>query len=282
MKQIPGERLRSARESLRLTLREVETMSSRLALQHQEARFTVSFIRLFRIESKGLIPTIHTIYSLALAYRKDCREIMNWYGVNIGTLDKDLRANGIPVTHRLESDLCARLERRMSKTPVGLNATSLLPPKNSAADRFDLLEVGRGEHFIYAYVGTEDYTMYPLIRPGSFLQVAESGSAIAHGSWRSEFEKPIYLVETRNDGLRVGWCSMADSILTIQPHPLSPTIVKSYRHPRDAEIIGQVVAVTMGLVDHDSERLAVCTDVHLRRSPGRRYDNGSSAKNYSL
>jgi hypothetical protein len=272
MKQVPGDRLRSARQSLRLTLREVETMSSRLALQYQEPRFTVSFIRLFRIESKGLIPTIHSIYSLALAYRKDCREIMNWYGVNIGTLDKDLRASGIPVTHRLESDLCAKLERRMSKTPMGLNATSLLPSGNSAAEHFDLLEAGKGDHFIYAYVGAEDYTMYPLIRPGSFLQVAESGSGIAHGRWRSEFERPIYLVETRNDGLRVGWCSLADSILTIQPHPLSPTIVKSYRHPRDAEIVGKVVAVTMSLVHHDSECLAVCSDVSLQRNPSRRYD----------
>ncbi|HEV7676408.1 MAG TPA: hypothetical protein VGQ12_17890 [Candidatus Angelobacter sp.] len=272
MKQDAGEMLRSVRQSLHLTLREVETMSSQLAMQHQEPRFTVSFIRLFRIESKGLIPTIHSIYSLAVAYRKDCREIMKWYGVNMGALDKDLRANSIPVTHRVESDLCTGLDNRMWKAPVGMNATSLLSRGSSAIERFRLLEARSDDHFIYAYVGTEDYTMYPLIRPGSFLQVAESGSAIAHRGWRSEFEKPIYLVETRNEGLRVGWCSVADGVLTIQPHPLSPTVVKSYRHPRDAEIVGQVVAVAMELVDHKSDRLGVCTDVQVRPSLGRRND----------
>jgi hypothetical protein len=106
-------------------------------------------------------------------------------------------------------------------------------------------------NFLYAYVGMKDYTMRPLIMPGSFLQVDESRCKVAQGGWRSEHERPVYLVETRHDGFRVGWCSLSGTDLVVHPHPLSPTSIKSYRHPQEAEVIGQVVGVSMRLITPD-------------------------------
>ncbi len=35
-----------------------------------------------------------------------------------------------------------------------------------------------GEKYIYGYIGSEDFTMYPLLPPGTFLQVDESRSKV--------------------------------------------------------------------------------------------------------
>jgi len=46
-------------------------------------------------------------------------------------------------------------------------------------------------------IGTEDRLMWPLLPPGSLLQLDQSVRTIVDGSF-SEFERPIYLIEYRN------------------------------------------------------------------------------------
>jgi hypothetical protein len=101
--------------------------------------------------------------------------------------------------------------------------------------------------FTYGYIGTEDFTMYPLLPPGSFIQIDESRNKVVQGAWRSEYERPIYFVETRA-GHTCCWCTMKGSDqIVLQPHPLSPIQIRILRHPQDAEVIGQVVGVAMRL-----------------------------------
>ena len=46
-------------------------------------------------------------------------------------------------------------------------------------------------------IGTEDRMMWPLLPPGSLLQLDQKVRTVADGSF-SEFERPVYLVEYRN------------------------------------------------------------------------------------
>ncbi len=78
-----------------------------------------------------------------------------------------------------------------------------------------------GEKYTYGYIGSEDFTMYPLLPPGTFLQVDESRNKVVAGMWRSELERPIYFVETR-EGYTCCWCSLKGDQIVLQPHPLSP------------------------------------------------------------
>lgn len=229
-------------------------ISAEIASRRQDRRFAIPFIRLFRIEAKGLVPTIHGFYSLAAAYRKDCREMLQWYGVSLEILHDDLGTNSIPVTHRIEGGIDAKVfELHPNSHSISHStATALLPMKNKMF--LGSRENTGSTRFVYAYVGTEDFTMYPLITPGSFLEIDQSRASIASGGWRSEYERPVYLVETRNDGVRVGWCSVADGMLTMHPHPLSFTSIKSYRYPREAEVVGVVTAVSMYLLGGDLPR----------------------------
>jgi hypothetical protein len=102
------------------------------------------------------------------------------------------------------------------------------------------------DKYMYGYLGSEDFTMFPLLPPGTFLQVDESRNKIVQGMWRTELERPMYFVETR-EGYTCCWCSLRGEQIVLQPHPLSPVPVRMLRHPQEAEVIGQVVGVALKL-----------------------------------
>ncbi len=66
-----------------------------------------------------------------------------------------------------------------------------------------------------------DYTLYPLLRPGSFVQIDPRMRRIQPSRWRTEFDRPIYFLELRN-GYACGWCEVQGNELALLPHPLSP------------------------------------------------------------
>jgi transcriptional regulator with XRE-family HTH domain len=80
---LPGQQLRRVREQLGLTMRAVETASNELAGRHSNHEFAIPPSRLSDIETKGIVPSIYRLYSLALIYRLDLGEILCWYGVNL-------------------------------------------------------------------------------------------------------------------------------------------------------------------------------------------------------
>ena len=102
-------------------------------------------------------------------------------------------------------------------------------------------------HNLYGYIGLQDFTLYPLLRPGSFVQVDQRVRKLQPLRWRTEFDRPIYFVELR-DGYACAWCELQEGHLLLLPHPLSPAGVRRYENGKEAEIIGQVTAVAMRLV----------------------------------
>ena len=87
--------------------------------------------------------------------------------------------------------------------------------------------------------------MYPILPPCSFIQLDESKDKVLEGGWRSEYERPIYFIETR-DGHTCCWCTLSRDGVILQPHPLSPVAPRILGH-HEAEVLGQVVGVAMRL-----------------------------------
>jgi transcriptional regulator with XRE-family HTH domain len=248
----PGQRLRLVREQSGLTIREVESASLKIAAQHHNDDFAVPLSRLSDIETKSTVPSIYRLYSLAVIYRRDVRELMSWYGVDLDRIAADLKVIDLPKSHRTEV----------------LDAVKTIQMPVKIDSRFDptkTVELGRiiqqwGEvplaflgglakaKYAYGYVGRDDYTMYPILQPGSFLQIDQSKDEIVNGVWRSEYERPIYFVETR-DGFACSWCTVKRDQLILQSHPLSPVPVRILAYPKDAEVVGQVVGIAMKLGD---------------------------------
>ena len=61
-----GQQLRVLREKLGLTMRDVEIASSALAAKRGNDDFSLTLSRLSDIETKGVIPSIYRLYSLAV------------------------------------------------------------------------------------------------------------------------------------------------------------------------------------------------------------------------
>lgn len=246
----PGQLLRALREQLGLTMRDVEIGSAVLAAKHGNDDFSVPLSRLSDIETKGIVPSIFRLYSLAVIYRCDLREILSWYGVDMNEVASDLKVVSPPRSHRAETLQSATNVRIPVRLDPGFD-----PRKTANLGRMVeqwglvplayLAEFAQAS-FTYGYIGTEDFTMYPLLPPGSFIQIDETRNKVVQGAWRSEYERPIYFVETRA-GHTCCWCTMRGDRIVLQPHPLSPRQIRVLRHPRDAEVIGQVVGVAMRL-----------------------------------
>lgn len=247
-----GQRLRAIREQLGLTIRDVEEASARIAVRHKNDEFSISLSRLSDIETKGVLPSIHRIYSLAIIYRRDMREILALYGIDLNETATDLGAVAPTKTHMvraLDANATAYMPVKLDPS-FDLKRTSNLGRMVEKWGIVPLAALARfaTAKYTYGYIGTEDFTMYPLLLPGSFVQVDEAKNEVAGGMWRSEYERPIYFIETR-EGFYCSWCTVKGEQIVLQPHPLSPAPVRIFRHPREAEVIGQVVGVAMRLTD---------------------------------
>lgn len=245
-----GKKLRDLREHMGLTLRDVELSSTSLAESRGIEEFVINPSRLSDIETKGVIPSIYRLYVLSVIYRADFTELLRLYGVDLSFTAADYAICSPGKTHRIE----------MTDGHGGVQVPTKLDPGFDVRHSTDLgrmieswgpvpmqyLQELAKKKYIYAYVGTEDLTMYPLLLPGSFVQVDESRSRVEEKKWRSELERPIYFVETR-EGHVCCWCSVRRGEIILQSHPLSPVPARILKHPQDAEVVGQVVGVAMRL-----------------------------------
>jgi len=244
-----GQRLRALREELGLTIRDVEAASGRIAARHGSEDFAISPSRLSDIETKGILPNVYRLYSLAVIYRRDLRELLGWYGIDLTEMAADLALAEPPKSHIAET-----LNNVMAvNVPVRLDpGFDLRRTANLGRmiERWGLVPLSYLSQFsskhVYGHIGSEDFTMYPVLLPGSFIQVDESANTVVEGNWRSEYERPIYFVELR-DGYTACWCSLKGDYLILQPHPLSPTPVRMLKQSQEVEILGRVVGIAMRL-----------------------------------
>jgi hypothetical protein len=248
--QSAGQSLRGMREQLGLTMRDVENASSRIAERHRNEEYAIPPSRLSDIETKGIVPSIYRIYTLSVIYRQDLRNILSLYGVDFDQSPADLGLSQPPKSH------VSSVFQSVSAVHVPVKLDPGFDLRRTAnlgrmVEKWGILPLSylgtfAKNEFTYGYIGSEDFTMYPLLQPGTFIQVDESRNRVVEGAWRSEYERPIYFVETR-DGHACCWCSLKRDSIVLQPHPLSPAPLRVLKHPQEAEVIGQVVGMAMRL-----------------------------------
>jgi len=244
-----GQKLKRARERLGLRYRDVEDASIRIAERKRNDEFIIALSRLSDIENKGTVPSLYRLYSLCAIYRLDPAEVMEWYGVDLTNLPSDaaslvaerthmigFQANGpggiqVPLALDPGVDLrkttyLSRLIQRWGKLPLAL------------LDGLDL------KHHRYAFIGSEDWSMYPIVQPGALVLIDESRRKIVNTGWSNEFERPIYFFEHRQ-GFAFGWCTLHGNQLVLQPHPASMCLPEIYHYPEEIDVVGQIEGVAM-------------------------------------
>ena len=248
-----GQKLRQIRERLNMTLRAVEEASMEIADAEGSSEYVVSTGRLNQIENDGSLPSIYKLYSLAAIYALGIEEILGYYGVNIGKMEEHRMRSRQARTHRFtievgdparvirfpvrfdpgfrpqETIFLSRIVQEWGEIPIGLLAS------------LDL------KRYLYGYIGLEDRTMFPLLRPGSVVQIDDSRRRVVNQGWTSEFDRPVYFLELRYS-FECCWCFQRGRELTLIPHPMSNLGQRTIRIPDDGEVLGQVVGVAMRIV----------------------------------
>ncbi len=249
----PGEQLKEARMRLGITTREVEDYSRTIAEGEGDEDFYISNAWLTQIENKHSVPSIYKLYSLSVIYRLNYTELLRVYGVDLERMGKHQLATPLQKTHLATLDVYDK-ERAIS-FPVRFDQAFKLE-KTSLLSRMveiwgdvpiTLLESLGIRNGLFGYIGLEDFTLYPLVRPGSFVQIDDRQNKMHAAVWRTEFDRPIYFIELR-DSYACSWCDLQGGKLTLIPHPLSPRGIRQFAYPSEAEIIGRVTGVAMRIV----------------------------------
>ena len=248
-----GQKLKRARERLNLRYRDVEEASLRVAQRHSNDEFIIALSRLADIENKGTVPTIYRLYSLCVIYRLDFTEVLGWYGVEMTQLPADsVSLVDIERTHPIgfQPTSYGEVQIPISLDPgIDLRRTTHLSRMIQRWGKLPLMLLNGSmdlKNHRYGFVGTEDWSMYPLVQPGSFVVIDEGRRKIVTSGWMNEFERPIYFFEHRK-GYSCCWCNLSESHLLLQPHPASMCPPEIYAYPDEIDVVGQVTGVAMRL-----------------------------------
>jgi transcriptional regulator with XRE-family HTH domain len=256
-----GKRLRAERLRARLSTRAVQKLSQQIAREKDDNQdYYISHGWLTEVENGKFTPSIYKLYSLSLIYKCSYLKIMGFFGINVLDAAREQRLVSLPHTHLIESNL--DLPEQTIMLPLELRKNAELANTNLVSRMFETwgtipvallqqLDLRRG---LCGYIGLEDYTLYPLIRPGSFVEIDERQNKVKVGNWRTEFDRPIYFIELRN-GYACSWCELDGNQLMLVPSPQSRGQVRQLRYPTEADIIGRVTAVTMRIAEVEGHQL---------------------------
>jgi transcriptional regulator with XRE-family HTH domain len=250
----PHEQLKDIRARLGITTRDVAELSHRIAQTEDNPEYQISNAWLTQVENSDSVPSIFKLYSLSAIYRIKFTDLLRLYGVDLQNLNRHQLQEPLPNTH-LTSLEVYDADRTVS-FPVRFDRSFDVDNTNLVSRIVELwgevpialiqhLDV---KHSQYGYIGLQDLTLYPLLRPGSFVQIDPRVRKIQPQRWRTEFDRAIYFVELR-DGYACSWCELQDGYLLLLPHPLSPCSVRRLSYGTEAEIIGQVTGVAMRITD---------------------------------
>lgn len=249
--QDPGRQLRNVRERLRLRYRDVVEASQDVARNRGSSDFSIGLSRLADIENKGTIPSVYRLYSLCAIYSLNFTTVLGWYGVELDRLAQDSAHIALNQTHLIGPDPPDGGEVELPEewdTGLDLRKTSYLTRHIHRWGKLPLALLNALDlrHRRYGFVGANDWSMYPIVWPGSFVQIDESMKRVAREGWSHENDRPIYFVEHR-DGFSCGWCTEQDGLLIVQPHSSSHAGLQVFRYPEEADVVGRVIGVAMRL-----------------------------------
>ncbi len=242
-----GKKLRRARERLGLKYRDVQESSQRLAQLYKNSEFLIGLSRLADIETKGTVPSLFRLYSLCAIYKLRFTEVLRWYGISLDNLPGDTvryaRQNtllfDIDLPDQMQVDFPASLSSEFDFRSTSFLGEQIRQWGKVSMALLKSMGVRQGR---YAFLGTEDWSMWPLIPPGSFLLLDEKKIRPNSDQWLNEYDRPVYLVEHR-DGYHCGWCSQQADKLIVQSHPSFQEGPKLYNYPNEVDIVGRVIGI---------------------------------------
>ena len=266
-----GQKLKTLRNKCSITVRAVEQASRRIAEAKGDKRFRISNGWLAQLENGMSEPSICKLFSLSVIYHANFLDLIRLYDVNVEEREKYEPVANPHLTQLISAENAEELRPPATVSNTTQNLTTLVPVLSGKSSWMKVHQSeDRGSpHLTHGYVGLTDFTMYPLIRPGSFLEIDTSQNKLQSVSWRNEYERPIYFIELRG-AYACGWCELQSNQLLIIPHHSSPASIRRFTYPREAEIVGRVTSYNTSCVDP-----AVDTSASAKEQKALRAKNNS-------
>ena len=256
-----GQRLRAKRERLRLSIRRVAQISQKIAQDKNDPAFYVPHNWISDLENGKSKPRLAKFHSLSLIYDCDINEILALFGLNIADLGKERGHVSLPHTHLsglpLAQPLVLTAPNLRAQVPFEKTHLAHRMFQGLGEMPFFLLQQNRPQEVLYGYVGTDDYTLDPLIRPGAFVQIDPQQNKVTKGVWPSEHDRPVYFVELRDNRYACSWCELEGTYLLLVPSPKSPVPIRHLRYPHDAEIVGRVIGFAQRIAQSQANTVMV-------------------------
>jgi transcriptional regulator with XRE-family HTH domain len=255
----PNERLKQIRTRLGISTREVAELSQKIAETEGNPEFHIFYAWLAQVENSDSIPGLHKLYSLSVIYRMNIAELFLIFGVDLRKSHQHQLLSPLPRTISPLSKSPTSTRPRLSPYGSTLASICVTPTccrawsSNGGRCLWHSSATLDVRHTMYGYIRLEDYMLFPVLRPGSFVQIDPHVRKIQTRGWRTEYDRPIYFLELR-DGYVCSWCDLQGGEVWLIPHPLSPCQVRRLIPGVDAEIIGQVTAAALRLTDFDKSR----------------------------
>lgn len=268
----PGKRLKYFRLGLGLRIRDVEVYSRKIADAQRNQDFYISHSSLTEIENSDSTPNVYRLYTLSVVYRAGFIDLLLMYGIDLDQINHLQMAIKLPRTHLVTPQIYDT--NRLVSFPIKFDPSARLEESNLLSrmvETWGEIPMAFLQHLgirrnLYGYIGTEDYTLHPLLRPGSFVVIDDQDTKIQTSSWETEFDRPIYFLQLR-DGFACGWCQPDKGTLAIIPYSLSQLPVRIFKYPGDVDVIGRVVGVAMPLT-RPSARPATTLESRAPRALG--------------
>jgi transcriptional regulator with XRE-family HTH domain len=235
-----GGKLRSIRANWKLSLREVEERTQRLAQHWANPSYSISASWLDRVERENRDLSATKLIVLASVYGMNPDQMLALCPTNpkadsaepLSTPNATLLLGNGPLNDHARSWLPDSL---VTGTPP--EQTMLLPMDTDPLPG----NLRRG------VIGQRDRTLEPMIRAGSIVLIDTQKRAIAsRREWNHEFDRPIYFLMTR-EGYVTGFCELDQDArwLTLVPHPLSYAQSRRWKYRKEIEVIGTVTGVAL-------------------------------------
>jgi transcriptional regulator with XRE-family HTH domain len=249
----PGEKLRDLRDRLGITTREVALQSHLIAQIQGNPEFCISNAWLTQLENTDSIPSLHKLASLSSIYRVTFPALASLFGVDLDSIGKYHTQNATDETRPINLDNADTAKTMVFPSHLvegySLDGTNLL---SRLVDQWGEIPIAVLQHLDlrsqqYGFIGLQDFTLFPMLKPGSLVQIDPQVRKVKASLCHTEFDRSIYFLEVRG-GYACGWCEQAGNTLSLLSHPLSPCPVRSFHYPDDVEVVGQVVGVAMRLV----------------------------------
>jgi hypothetical protein len=246
-----GNWIKKLREERFLKPTGLERLSREIADATGNPDFYVAHPSLADIEAGG-VPSIHKLFSLSCFLRIPYDDLLRLFGVNLHDV-----AQFVPPPDPSEAALIPMGPwesrpfpfRLILSTQFAHNETTLMGPNPKDWPGFPVGALNLdARRFRYALIGLKDETMGELLPPGSLVEVDTEQNVPQMYGWSALHSRPVYLTWHGN-GHTVSWCQQERGELVLVPHPTSKQRIRIYKNPREATVIGRVVAAWVSFVE---------------------------------